>query len=250
MVSTNDHKKIGVVKGTTAKFKGIILKQNGSLDVEIWNGYKVYTARAEDVENLVCESTKKTKSIFMIPSRSFDVTVKFPINGGKTLKLAKTKIIQFPINNDLATTGHKLQGKTKKVLIISQLNYSTPNWIYVVLSRVTSLSGLFLLQPLKHTFNPQPTKILLDEWMNQKNMEIELIRLLQKNGNFPNYIDIINASFLCDQTQMVPTTERNITKQQRKRAKVLEKENNQEKLNESINVDTWLSRIGKKKFHT
>jgi hypothetical protein len=41
------------------------------------------------------------------------------------LKLDKCKVIQFPVNNDLATTGHKLQGMTKKYLIMSSLNYST-----------------------------------------------------------------------------------------------------------------------------
>ncbi len=66
------------------------------------------------------------------------------------MRLAKSKITQFPINNDLATsTGHKLQGMTKIYLIVSQFNYSTPNWIYVVLSRVTTLEGLFLLHPIE-----------------------------------------------------------------------------------------------------
>jgi hypothetical protein len=37
---------------------------------------------------------------------------KFIIRGSKFLKLEKTIIIQIPINNDLATTGQKLQGGT------------------------------------------------------------------------------------------------------------------------------------------
>jgi hypothetical protein len=66
----------------------------------------------------------------------------------------------FPVNNDLATTGHKLQGMTINFLIVSSINYNTANWIYVVLSRVTSLDGLLLMQPLKPNFNPKPTKLL------------------------------------------------------------------------------------------
>jgi hypothetical protein len=58
----------------------------------------------------------------------------------------------FPVNNNLATTGHKLQGMTKKFLIVSSINYSTANSIYVVLSRVTSLDGLFLI---KTKFQPK-----------------------------------------------------------------------------------------------
>ncbi len=66
----------------------------------------------------------------------------------------------------ITTIGHKLQGMAKQYLIVSQLNYSTPNWIYVVLSRVTSLDGLFLLQPIKENYNPQPSTLLRDEWKN------------------------------------------------------------------------------------
>ena len=98
--------------------------------------------------------------------------------------------MQFPINNDLATTGHKLQGMTKQYLIVSQLNYSTPNWIYVVLSRVTSLDGLFLLQPIKENYNPQPSKLLRDEWKNQWEKEIELLLFLQKSRNFPEDVNV------------------------------------------------------------
>jgi Gpi18-like mannosyltransferase len=48
--------------------------------------------------------------------------------------MEKSRIEQFPINNDLATKGHKLQRMTKKFLIISTINYSTPNWVNLVLS--------------------------------------------------------------------------------------------------------------------
>jgi hypothetical protein len=54
MVSVNDFKKSGVVKETTGKFKGIVLKKNKECKVEIWNGYKVYTVEACDVEQTVC----------------------------------------------------------------------------------------------------------------------------------------------------------------------------------------------------
>ena len=98
--------------------------------------------------------------------------------------------MQFPINNGLATTGHKLQGMTKQYFIVSQLNYSTPNWIYVVLSRVTSLDRLFLLQPIKENYNPQLSKLLRDEWMNQWEKEIDLLLFLQKSRNFPEDVNV------------------------------------------------------------
>jgi hypothetical protein len=49
MISTNDHKKIGAVKGTTAKFKGVKLKYGKSTQIELWNGFNVRTVEAMDV---------------------------------------------------------------------------------------------------------------------------------------------------------------------------------------------------------
>ena len=79
---------------------------------------------------------------------------------------------------------------TKKFLIVSSINYNTANWIYVVLSRVTSLDGLFLMQPLKPNFNLKPTKLLQQEWMFQRHLEKETLLHLQKFGNFPVEIDL------------------------------------------------------------
>jgi hypothetical protein len=102
--------------------------------------------------------------LFFLSSKTFDVSVKFPVcNGKHFLRLAKAKFQQFVIKNDIATAGRKFQGMAKKNLIISQFNYSTPNWIYVVLSRATTLEGLFLLQPIKADYNLKPTNLLRSE---------------------------------------------------------------------------------------
>jgi hypothetical protein len=201
MVNSNDFKNLGAVKGTTAKFMGLKLKSDCEMNVELWNGYKVYTVQANEVEYILCEHSKKEKTdssrTFMLPPQVFPVTVNYPIGSRECLKLEKSKIIQFPINNDLATTGHKLQGMTKKYLIVSSLNYSTPNWIYVVFSRVTSLDGLFLMQPLMTNYNPQPTKLLKQEWIFQKEIELATLEHLKKFGNFPVEIDLLSfCSFM------------------------------------------------------
>jgi hypothetical protein len=133
--------------------------------IELWNGYKVYTVEANDVEFILCEHTKKAINeptrILKFPSKIFQVKVKFSLGSpNKFLKMKKSRIVQFPINNNLATTVHKLQGMTKMFLIISSINYST---IYVVLSRVMTLDSIFLMQPLKPNFNPQQTKLLQEE---------------------------------------------------------------------------------------
>jgi len=133
------------------------------MKVEIWNGCKVYTVEANALEFILCERTKKSKDepsqTFKLPPKIFHVTVKFPWGtSNKFLNFEKSRILMFPVNNNFATTGHKLQGMTKKYLIVSSINYSTTNWIYGILSSVTSLDGLFLMQPLKPNFNLKLTK--------------------------------------------------------------------------------------------
>ena len=51
------------------------------------------------------------------------------------------KIIQFGINNNRDTTGHKLQGMSKSCLFAVDYDYRTQNWIYVILSRVRDMKG-------------------------------------------------------------------------------------------------------------
>jgi hypothetical protein len=109
MVSTNDNKNLGAVKGTTAKFLGVKLKKEKNTKVEIWNGYKVYTVEANDIEFILCDRTKKSKDepsrTFKLPPKIFYVTVKFSLGtSNKFLNLEKSRILMFPVNNDLATT--------------------------------------------------------------------------------------------------------------------------------------------------
>ena len=59
------------------------------------------------------------------------------------------KFTQFPINISNCRTVHKLQGRSIKNLMVSSYDY-TDNWIYVVLSRVTTIEGLFLMSEINH----------------------------------------------------------------------------------------------------
>ena len=64
------------------------------------------------------------------------------------LTIGSVSFTQFAVNSNVATTGHKLQGMSKDALIVNSWNYGFANWIYVVLSRVRTLSGLYLCAPL------------------------------------------------------------------------------------------------------
>ena len=57
---------------------------------------------------------------------------------------------QFPVNISEATTGHKLQGMSKDVVIITSWPKGGwfKNWEYTVLSRVRTLKGLYLFEAI------------------------------------------------------------------------------------------------------
>ena len=57
------------------------------------------------------------------------------------------KFSQIPVNSSDAITGHKLQGLTKDSLVVYEWDSDTC-WIYVVLSRVRTLKGLYLIRPI------------------------------------------------------------------------------------------------------
>ena len=89
-----------------------------------------------------------------------DVKVR-PHQMSKTKVAFRCKMFQLPVNLNDATTGHKLQGMSKDVIIITSwpkggMATWTKNWEYVVLSRVRSLDGLYLLEPidLEKSFKP------------------------------------------------------------------------------------------------
>jgi hypothetical protein len=60
---------------------------------------------------------------------------------------AAFKVTHFPLVINHATTGHKLQGKSMDELVIAEWS-SVQNWAYVVLSRVRTIEGLFLMSKI------------------------------------------------------------------------------------------------------
>ncbi len=70
---------------------------------------------------------------------------------------------QIPANSNDATTGHKLQGMSKDIIIVPSwptggLSQLSKIWEYVVLSRVRTLSVLYLVEPIDmdKSFSPSP----------------------------------------------------------------------------------------------
>jgi len=76
-------------------------------------------------------------------------------------------------------TGNKLQGLTKDSVIVYSLNRNT-NWIYVVLSRVRTLKGLYLMKRLKLREIKPPSADYLDFMSCIKKLEqVDLERFRQ-----------------------------------------------------------------------
>jgi hypothetical protein len=193
MVSEFKDVKMGVVKGVTGKFVGLVLKKDCRLQEEIWGGYKINTIRADEVDHIICERVKdkpmeRTRH-FVLKPKKFTVSAKIPVSGGNHLTLSELQIFQLPMNLDEATTGHKLQGKTKSLLGVVDHNYGE-NWIYVAYSRVKKSSGLFLFKKLNRNKKIGPTTALLREIEALEEIERKTLGRLQKTGIFPSDIDL------------------------------------------------------------
>ena len=87
------------------------------------------------------------------------------------------KGMQFRLVSNSATTGHKLQGYTAKSLLVNDWQYQA-NWAYVVLSRVTTMAGLYFRQKLSED---------LDKYKKDKRM----LKMLDK---FRETVAIVNPT--------------------------------------------------------
>jgi hypothetical protein len=160
MYTENHDVPNGIANGTLCRLVKVVLHTDttkndfGTINID---GYHVLTIDATKVDYLLCTvdgSTRTFKVKADIVSCKIDLPIQL-IPGEKTHKIVRARINWFPVLINHATTGHKLQGQTKSSLCISDW-HDGANWPYVVLSRVTSsLSGLFLLKPLRadHDFS-------------------------------------------------------------------------------------------------
>lgn len=90
-------------------------------------------------------------------------------------------VTQLPLNLNDATTGHKLQGMSKDIVIITSWpnfgdNPIFKNWEYTVLSRARSLEGLFLFQPIDMNKSFQPSQELKDYFKRAKRLQNRVLK--------------------------------------------------------------------------
>ena len=158
----NDNKDVanGVANGSTALFKKLHLEPGAKLVPTKMHGCWVYAVDINQVRSIEMEWHKcKFQGRFRLKPENATCTVNFPVRvlGKKTYFKTKIRLRCLPVNLNHATTGHKLQGKSVEEIVI--VEWSTSNakkWAYVVISRVRTLDGLFLLKPIPDNIDFQP----------------------------------------------------------------------------------------------
>jgi hypothetical protein len=162
-------KNIDVTKckanGAMCTFKGIELNPGlGPQDIHYANidGYYVRCVDANQVRYLVLELQENKQQDdqpkeIRLQVQATTAKAHVPIPTFETAITSKTdrqhvtiKLTQFPLNIASARTAHKLQGRSLDNIFLSTLGY-TDNWIYVALSRVKTLKGIFLRKLLLYS---------------------------------------------------------------------------------------------------
>jgi hypothetical protein len=154
MYTENHDVSNGIANGTLCFLSKVVLHTNvmesnfSSTNVD---GYDVWTIDASKVDYLLCQINRSNR-MFKVKADHVSCKINFSIQlipGQKILKIVCTSVNCFPVlANHTTTGGHRLQGQTKESLFISDWHYGS-NWPYIVLSRVTTLKGLFLLKLLQ-----------------------------------------------------------------------------------------------------
>ena len=144
---TNDNSRIdeGLANGTPCRGLYLQLKESCHVVQENWEGCMVNTVSVDYVDHMVCmvdcDSSKRSKYFTIKPTSGLcNVTLKQFHN----IVLEPIRISYLPINSNISTTGHKLQGSTLNSLVVNSWTFSVQHWAYVVLSRVKTLNSFVL----------------------------------------------------------------------------------------------------------
>ena len=121
--------------------------------VELDSGVSVRGVFASQVDRLILRHQHKDmrQVLFHVKPEEYTVDADWPIpkslQTGSATERLPMKMFQIPVVRNTATTGHKLQGKTVKSIFVYEWHYGL-NWPYVVLSRVTTMDGVYIRNEL------------------------------------------------------------------------------------------------------
>ena len=172
MVNDNIDVKNGIANGTCCQFEKAFLRPGTTVEKMQVHGRWVNTVDINNVDHIVLRFDvsyhPRYQGRFKLTPRERTFEVNFPIDEsllGKKKGKIPIKLNHFPIVGNFATTVHKLQGKTMANLVITEWT-NTDNWAYVVLSRVRTSAGLFLMNSLPDdiSFEPNAKMVLMMDY--------------------------------------------------------------------------------------
>ena len=136
--------------------------------------------KLDDLNNKIAKEMTGCRFKLELEQFSPEVTVKQYHICSKIVTF-RCKMIQILANSNDATTGHKLQGMSKDAIIVSSwptgsLAAMFKNWEYVVLSRVRTLSGLYLVKPIDMDKSFQPSPQLASYMDKIRKFEKEMLK--------------------------------------------------------------------------
>jgi hypothetical protein len=115
--------------------------------LKLQDGCSIRAYFASQVQHVSVRHEKEDilPNVFNITAENWSFKVEMEDDYHKNI--VHMKGCQFPVISNSATTGHKLQGYTALFLLVLSWTYHV-NWAYTVLSRVRTMAGLFMMQPL------------------------------------------------------------------------------------------------------
>ena len=187
MMNTNERIDEKLANGTPCRGLYITLKEGCHFQPECWEGYMVNTVYADEVKHLVCMPEDNSGKYFLVKPETRQCKIKLRMLNNMVLK--KIRVTYIPINCNISTTGHKLQGATLNSLVVNSWAYGCPHWVYVVLSRVRELKNLVLNEKLDVHRNYEARKDLV-RWEQDMKKSIETKTFKDRGqSDYNQYLD-------------------------------------------------------------
>ena len=132
-----------------------MLKVGKTPSKTVVDGIEIDSVFASHISHMVLKhssGSQKNNTFKMVPKK-YTFVANYPkpeilrASRDKTEKI-KMSANQIPLVSNNATTCHKLQGSSEDSIYIGHFKHTLKNWCYVVLSRVRTRQGLFLMEPL------------------------------------------------------------------------------------------------------
>ena len=167
MYTRNTDVLSGKANGSRVRFQVLYLKHGEEMfDLKLECGTTISAVYASQVHSIQVkqENPKMIPEVFEL--RSCETTFNAKMEIGTEVIWQTMRGTQFPIISNTATTGHKLQGSTLASLLVKGWYYGK-NWAYVVLSRVRTMAGLFMSEPLSLDINKYKPKEEMLEMMQK-----------------------------------------------------------------------------------